>query len=233
VKPVQLKDFFTMAAKMPLNGFSVTIPHKQKIIRYLDVVDPVARRIGAVNTVWRKAGKWRGTNTDAPGVTTPLARRLKLNNATVLVAGNGGAARGAIFALADAGCKISITGRNIDRVRALASACDGEPLSREQAEARTFDALVHATPLGMAPNTDRCFFEKRIPAKIVFDMVYTPIETELLKRAKAQKAEIIPGIEMFLEQAARQFEIWTEQRAPRSVMEKSALEALEQRANGS
>ena len=69
VHPVQLKDFFHLAAKLPLSGFSVTIPHKQKIIRYLDVVEPLARRIGAVNTVWRKAGKWRGTNTDADGVT--------------------------------------------------------------------------------------------------------------------------------------------------------------------
>lgn len=233
VKSGQLKDFFTMAKDLPLSGFSVTIPHKQKILRYLDVVDPVARRIGAVNTVWRKAGKWRGTNTDAPGVTAPLQRRLKLSKASVLVAGNGGAARGAVFALADAGCKISITGRNIDRVRALAAACGGEPLSREQAESRTFDALVHATPLGMAPNIRQCFFDKRIPAKLVFDMVYTPLETELLKRAKAQKAEVIPGLEMFLEQAARQFEIWTDQRAPRSVMEQAAVEALEQRATAS
>src|ERR1051326_4410750 len=75
VAPSYLRDFFSLAAKLPLSGFSVTIPHKQKIIRYLDVVDPLARRIGAVNTVWRKGGKWRGTNTDAPGVTVPLERR--------------------------------------------------------------------------------------------------------------------------------------------------------------
>ena len=67
-----------MAERLPLAGFSVTIPHKQKIIRYLDAVDPLARRIGAVNTVWRKAGKWRGTNTDAAGVTGPLARLMRL-----------------------------------------------------------------------------------------------------------------------------------------------------------
>ncbi len=224
----QLKDFFTMAKDLPLSGFSVTIPHKQKIIRYLDFVDPVAKRIGAVNTVWRKAGKWRGANTDAPGVTTPLGKHVKLNKSSVLVVGNGGAARGAVFALAEAGCKLSITGRNLDRVRALASACGAEPLSRDQAEARTFDALVHATPLGMTPNGRQCFFRDRIPAGLVFDMVYTPMETELLKRAKSQRAEIIHGLEMFIEQAARQFEIWTEQRAPRSVMERAALEALAQ-----
>jgi 3-dehydroquinate dehydratase/shikimate dehydrogenase len=223
-----LKDFFIMANDLPLSGFSVTLPHKQKIIRYLDWVDPVARRIGAVNTVWRKAGKWRGTNTDAPGVTEPLSRHIKLNHASVLVVGNGGAARGAAFALSDAGCKLAITGRNLDRVRALASACGAEPLSREQAEARKFDALVHATPLGMAPNLHQCFFRDRIPAGLVFDMVYTPMETELLRRAKAQRAVTIPGLEMFIEQAARQFEIWTGQRAPRPVMEQAALEALRQ-----
>ena len=81
----------------------MTIPHKQKIIRYLDVVDPLARRIGAVNTVWRKAGKWRGTNTDAAGVTSPLERHVRLKKSSVLIVGNGGAARGAVFALAEAG----------------------------------------------------------------------------------------------------------------------------------
>ena len=119
VSPAYLRDFFSMAASLPLAGFSVTIPHKQKIIRYLDAVDPLARRIGAVNTVWRKAGKWRGTNTDAAGVTGPLARLMRLQNASVLIVGNGGAARGAACALCDAGAKISLVGRNADRVRAL------------------------------------------------------------------------------------------------------------------
>jgi 3-dehydroquinate dehydratase/shikimate dehydrogenase len=77
VSPSCLRDFFTMAERLPLAGFSVTIPHKQKIIRYLDTVDPLARRIGAVNTVWRKAGKWRGSNTDAAGVTGPLSRLMR------------------------------------------------------------------------------------------------------------------------------------------------------------
>ena len=163
--PGQLKDFFVMAEELPLAGFSVTIPHKQKILRYLDWVDPVARRIGAVNTVWRKAGKWRGANTDAPGVTSPLERHVRLNKSSVLVVGNGGAARGAVFALAAAGSKLAVTGRNLDRVRALASTCGAEALSRDQAAARTFDALVHATPLGMSPNVEKCFFDGRIPSQ--------------------------------------------------------------------
>ncbi|HTD44873.1 MAG TPA: shikimate dehydrogenase [Bryobacteraceae bacterium] len=226
VHPAQLKDFFTLAAKLPLSGFSVTIPHKQKILRYLDHVEPLARRIGAVNTVWRKAGKWRGSNTDADGVTRPLAKRLRLAKASVLLAGNGGAARGAAYALTEAGAKLAITGRNIDRVRVLAKACNAELLTREQAEARMFDVLVHATPVGMFPRAHQCFFEDRIPAKLVLDMVYNPLETLLLRRAREQGAEVISGLEMFLEQAVRQFEIWTGDSAPRALMERAALEAL-------
>ena len=159
VSPAYLRDFFSMAVKLPLSGFSVTIPHKQKIIRYLDVVDPLARRIGAVNTVWRKAGKWRGTNTDAAGVTGPLARLMRLQNASVLIVGNGGAARGAACALADAGAKLAVVGRNADRVRALAKICSAEALLRDQLSGRHFDALVHATPLGMFPHVNECFFD--------------------------------------------------------------------------
>ena len=229
VHPVQLKDFFIMADKLPLAGFSVTLPHKQKIIRYLDTVEPLARRIGAVNTVWRKSGKWRGTNTDADGVTRPLEKRLRLGKSTALVVGNGGAARGAAYALAAAGAKLAITGRNIDRVRVLARGTGAELLTREQAEARMFDVLIHATPLGMMPRTNQCFFEDKIPAELVFDMVYNPLETLLLRKAKSQGAEIISGLEMFIEQAVRQFEIFTGETAPRAVMEKAAREAL---ANG-
>ena len=226
VKPAQLKDFFALADKLPIAGFSVTIPHKQRILRYLDVVDPLTRRIGAVNTVWKKGGKWRGANTDTDGLVVPLSKKLKIANATVLIAGNGGAARGAAFALSEAGAKIAFTGRNLDRVRAIAKTCDAEALSREQAEARKFDALVHCTSVGMWPHVDECFFEKNIPAELVFDMVYNPLETALIKRARAEGKAVVPGLHMFLEQAARQYEIWTGDAAPRAAMERAALEAL-------
>jgi 3-dehydroquinate dehydratase / shikimate dehydrogenase len=226
VPPVHLRDFVAMAEKLPVAGFSVTIPHKQKIIRYLDVVDPLARRIGAVNTVWRKAGKWRGANADADGVVVPLSRRLRLNRSSVLVAGNGGAARSAVFALTDAGAKVSVVGRNPDRVRALAKAGGAEAVMREQLDNLRFDAIVHATPLGMFPHVNECFFEDRIPADLVFDMVYNPLETLLIQRARQQSKEVIPGLEMFIEQAVRQFETWTGESAPRAAMEKAAREAL-------
>ena len=226
VQPAQLKDFFILADKLPVAGFSVTIPHKQKVMRYLDIIDPLARRIGAVNTVWKKAGKWRGANTDAEAVTVPLSRKLRLAKSSILLVGNGGAARSAAYGLLESGAKVSIVGRNPDRVRSLAKACGAEPLLREQAEARKFDAVVHATPLGMYPHTEGCFFQNSIPADLVFDMVYNPIETTLTRHAQQQGLTVVSGLQMFVEQAVRQFEIWTGCSAPRTVMEKAALEAL-------
>jgi len=222
----QLKDFMQLALKLPIAGFSVTIPHKQKILRYLDSVDPLARRIGAVNTVWRKAGRWRGMNADAPAVVAPLARQLRLAKASVLLVGSGGAARAAAFALTDAGARVSIVGIELDQVRALTRACGGEMLLKDQIAKRHFDVVVHATPLGMSPRVEECYFPDRIPADVVLDMVYNPLETLLLRRAREQGKAVIPGIQMFLEQAARQFEAWTGDRAPRAVMEKAAREAL-------
>ncbi len=226
VQAGQLRDFFSFALDLPIAGFSVTLPHKQKVMRCLDIVDPLARRIGAVNTVWRKAGKWRGFNTDAQGVIRPLSKRLRLSKSSVLLVGNGGAARSAAYALSEAGAKLSVAGRNVDRVRALAKACGAEPLVASQYLARRFDAVVHATPLGMFPHTGECFFPGAIPAAVVFDMVYNPFETLLLRRAREQNLQIVPGLEMFIEQAAQQFEIWTGESSPRAAMEKAAREAL-------
>jgi 3-dehydroquinate dehydratase/shikimate dehydrogenase len=231
VAPAHLRDFFSLADRLPLTGFSVTLPHKQKIIRYLDAVDPLAKRIGAVNTVWRKAGKWRGANTDAAGVTMPLSRLLRLQKSSVLIVGNGGAARGAAFALADAGAKIAVVGRNIDRVRSLSKVCGAEPLVREQLGGRHFDAVVHATPLGMFPHVNECFFNGSIPGDVIFDLVYNPIETALIRNARDQGKTVLPGLEMFIEQAVKQFEIWTGESAPRSAMLKAATEALEHNFN--
>jgi len=141
--------------------------------------------------------------------------------------GNGGAARGAAYALADAGAKITLVGRSIDRVRTLAKVCGAEALTREQLATRRFDAVVHATPLGMFPQVDECFFSGSIPADVVFDMVYNPVETVLIKRAREQGKTVVLGLDMFIEQAVRQFEIWTGESAPRPAMEKAAAEALE------
>jgi shikimate dehydrogenase len=224
VQQSQLDDWMKVAAKLPVAGFSVTIPHKQRIMRYLDVIEPLAKRIGAVNTVWRKAGKWRGANTDAEGVIQPLSKHLRLANSSILVAGYGGAARAAAIALSDASAKITITGRDLKAAKQLAQVVKGEALNLADAENARFDAFINATPVGMHPNCNASIFTANIPAGIVMDMVYNPHETELLKLAKAQNATVIHGIDMLLEQAAHQFEIWTGDTAPRGVM-KRAMEA--------
>jgi 3-dehydroquinate dehydratase/shikimate dehydrogenase len=157
----------------------------------------------------------------------PLSRQIRLARSSVLIIGNGGAARGAACALSDAGAKVALVGRNPDRVRALAKICGAEPLSREQTVSRRFDVIVHATPLGMFPHVNECYFNGVIPGEVVFDMVYNPLETTLLRHAKEQGKAVIPGLEMFIEQAVKQFEIWTGESAPRAVMERAALEALE------
>ncbi|MBI3667217.1 MAG: shikimate dehydrogenase [Acidobacteria bacterium] len=226
VAPNHLRDFLKLAAELPVDGFSVTIPHKQKVLRYLNAVEPAARRIGAVNTVYRRHGRLHGANTDAAGVTRPLEKRLKLKGAEILIVGNGGAARSAAFALIDKGARVWLTGRNPDRVRALARACGAAAVDQAGLAGRRFDALVHATSLGMHPRVDQSYFRDHIPADLVFDMVYNPCETLLLQNARAAGKAVISGLEMFLEQAAGQFEIWTGRPAPRLAMETAAREAL-------
>ena len=219
-----LSDWMHFAAALPVSGFSVTIPHKQRIIRHLDIVDPLAKRIGAVNTVWRRAGKWRGVNTDVDGIIKPLTRHLRLSGASILIAGYGGAARAACIALGDAGALLTVTGRNMQSAQTLARACKAKAVTLEDSVNQRFDALIHATPVGMASHSKGSLFTRQIPAEIVFDMVYNPRETTLIKRAKAQGCQVVCGSEMLLEQALRQFEIWTGESAPRDAMSR-ALEA--------
>ena len=194
VTPAHLRDFFSMAERLPLAGFSVTIPHKQKIIRYLDAVDPLARRIGAVNTVWRKAGRWRGANTDVAGVTGSAGAPAAA--AEILGADRGQRRRGARRRLRALRCRRQ---NHAHRPQPGPRARAGQGLRRRAAGARSnstarhFDAVVHATPLGMFPHVDDCFFDGAIPADVVFDMVYNPLETALLRRAREQGKTAIPG----------------------------------------
>jgi 3-dehydroquinate dehydratase/shikimate dehydrogenase len=205
-------------------GFSVTIPHKQKIIRYwtwwtrgrIGAVTPSGARPEVARHQYRRR---------ALPVRSPACSRSPTQS--VLIVGNGGAARSAAHLRAFR-CRRqnSLVGRNADRVRALSKICGAESLLKEQLDSHHFDAVVHATPLGMFPHVNECFFEDKIPAEIVFDMVYNPLETVLVKHAKEQGKTVVPGLDMFIEQAVRQFEIWTGETAPRSVMQKAAIEAL-------
>jgi len=227
VAPALLNDFIKSAEALPVSGFSVTIPHKQRVMRHLDLIDPLAKRIGAVNTVYRKQGKLRGTNTDAVGVVRPLEKKVRLNHSQALVVGAGGAARAAIFSLNDRGAEVFVSGRNPQRVARLARACGATPVLWRDLEDQYYDVLVQTTPVGMSPNVAGDLFPGRIPADIVFDMVYNPLETALLAHAREDGKETISGLEMFIEQAAAQFEIWTGDSAPRVAMRNAVLEVLE------
>ena len=224
VEPEHLADFFETLRAIPIAGASVTIPHKQAIIPFLDSVDPVAEGIGALNTLYWREGQLVGTNTDAAGITVPLAQRLSLRGSRALVVGNGGAAKAAIVALGSEGCQVAVTGRDPDRVRAIALLHGAEPVAFEALARRHFDVLVQSTPVGMTPNVDGNLFPGRIPADVVFDLVYNPLETALLRHARREGKVVISGIEMFVEQAAAQFQIWTGLDAPRDVMRDAVLE---------
>ncbi len=223
VRPSHVPDFFDLARRLPVRGASVTIPHKQAVIPLLDSVDETAREIGAVNTIYWRGGQLAGTNTDARGIVSPLLKRTPLDGATVLVVGNGGAAKAAVTALRQEGCLVSVTGRNPARVGRLAQEHGVRPLDFADATGRSFDILVQATPVGMTPDVDGNLFPGRVPAKIVFDLVYNPLETVLLRHAADQGRTVISGIEMFVEQAAEQFRIWTGMEAPRAVMRDALL----------
>ena len=227
VEPERLGDFFRFADELPVEGFSVTLPHKEKVLRHLAGSDKLALQIGAVNTVFRKGKHWWGMNTDAIGVTAPLEQLRRLKGATALVVGTGGAARAAVFALKAKGSRVAVTGRRIEKVRGLARATGAEGLGWDAALQRGFDILVQSTPVGMAPNVEENLFPDRIPAEIVFDMVYNPLRTSLIKRAQEQGKTVVLGLEMFIEQAAAQFELWTKLPAPRAVMRNAVLDVLQ------
>ena len=216
-----LGEWMKLAEALPVAGFSVTIPHKQRMMHYVDSIDPLARRIGAINTVSRKAGKWRGTNTDVGGILRPLEKHVRIAHSRILLAGYGGAARAAAFALRDAGADLTITGRNLSTAQSLAKATGSTVASLSDAVNSSYDILINATPVGMHPQREESFFPEVIPAGIVFDMVYNPHETALIRHALSQRKTVIHGIEMFLEQAAQQFEIWTGESCPRAVMRRA------------
>lgn len=224
VEPDHVGDFIETMRAIPISGASVTIPHKQAVIPYLDAVDPAAEGIGAINTIYWKDGRLVGTNTDAIGITAPLGKRLGLARARILVVGNGGAAKAAIVAVKQAGSEVFVTGRNPSRVDALARLHGVEPLRFESLRDRYFDVLIQSTPVGMVPEIANSLFPGRIPADVVFDLVYNPLETVLLKHAADEGKVVISGIEMFVEQAAAQFRIWTGLDAPREVMRNAVLQ---------
>jgi len=230
----KLTDLLACVRDIPLHGLSVTMPYKQEIIKHLDNTDAVTEKIGACNTVIRaQDGKLYGYNTDVSGVVRPLEQRLHLPGAKVLVVGAGGSARAAVFGLKERGAEVFITNRTASVGQKLAREAHAKFLSRTQMRSLHFDAIVNATPVGMGGAKVSPLNEKELNARILFEMVYTPAETRLVKMARAKGLQVITGVEMFVQQGARQFEIWTGKPAPADDMQRVVTAALQARsANG-
>ncbi len=218
VKSVQ--DLLTLAADLPLAGCAVTMPLKTEILPHLANMDPLTARIGACNTLRMGAdGKIYGFNTDVAGVIRPLERRLRLKGARIAVLGAGGAARAAVFGLVEQGAEVLVVNRTHDHAVTLARQAKAKSLKHELLAKQKFDVMINATPCGMAGTKQAMpIAENELNASVVFDMVYNPLETPLLKLAKSKGIHTISGMEMFVQQGARQFEIWTGKPAPESEM---------------
>ena len=225
-------DLFKLAKEIPIQGFSVTMPLKEDIIPLLERTDPLSTKIGAVNTVLRaQDGKFYGFNTDVAGVVGPLERRLSLKGAKVLVLGAGGAARAAVFGCRDKGAEVWILNRTPETAQKLARQAGAKTIKRDAVAKTGFDVIINATPIGMTgQKAAQLLGPEDLTARIVFDLVYNPIETPLLKMARQKGLTAISGVEMFVQQGARQFEIWTGKPAPEEEMLRVVLHSLKQSA---
>ena len=227
-----LKDLLYCIREIPLHGLSVTMPYKQSIVEHLDNTDAHTTKTGACNTVVRgQDGKLYGFNTDIAGVIRPLEQRLTIENAKVLVLGAGGAARAAVFGLKERGAEVWILNRTSAKGQKLARQAKVHGIKRADLRKLAFDVIINATPIGMGNTRDCPLKDEEIKARVVFDMVYDPVETRLLQVARAKGIAVIPGIEMFVHQAARQFEIWTGKPAPADDMLRAVTIALQDRAS--
>ena len=226
-----------------LVGFSITIPHKQKIIPLLTEISEDAANIGAVNTVWRTESGWKGTNTDAIGFVAPLkAVSRNWTRVTPVVLGNGGAARAVIAGLANLGCsQINLVGRNPDKLARFYQSWSHAPDISSILKIYSWDnlkslipaadLLVNTTPVGMSPHTDASPVDETLMQKlktdaIAYDLIYTPNPTQFLKLAKDRGAMAIDGLEMLVQQGVAALEIWLQQPVPVDVMRDSLKEHL-------
>lgn len=223
-----LRDFLKAAPEFGVRGFSVTLPHKQAILKHLQGCESLAAEIGAVNTVIvRNDGSLYGCNTDYVGVLRSLERKLRLSRSRILILGAGGSARAAAFALTRAGAEVGICARRQSAARELARAVAGEVIPRRALRTESFDAILNATPVGMHPHTAISPLTLReLHCRIVMDLVYRPERTQLLKLAAEQGIATVSGVEMFLAQGVAQWELWMKRQAPKSVMRRAILAAL-------
>ena len=217
---------------LSIRGCGVSMPHKLAVMPFLDAIDPLASRIGAVNTIVNDGGRLTGHNTDAFGAVAALREEIDPRGATILVLGAGGAARAVVHGRVEAGATVLVANRAVDKAKELCEAAGAsEALSLEAATERaaSVDVLVNATSLGMeAPGeTAGLPLDGALPEKgVVMDIVYKPIETALVRRARERGARAIHGGRMLLHQAARQFSLYTGQEAPLDAMDVALRAAI-------
>ena len=232
LQTAKIADLLKLVHEIPIQGLSVTMPLKQDIMAHLEKTDPLSAKIGACNTVLRaQDGKLYGFNTDVAGIIAPLEKRMSLRGAKALVLGAGGAGRAAVFGLRDKGAEVFILNRTPETAQKLARQSGSKTIKKEALAKSPFDVILNATPVGMAGVKAAPLLEaKDLNTKLVYDLVYNPLETPLLRLARQQNIPIITGIEMFVQQGARQFEIWTGKPAPEEEMLRVVIHALRQQA---
>ncbi len=242
VHPSRLKEAVEGLRALSVQGINCTIPHKEAIIQYLDSVDPLARKIGAVNTILFSDGQLKGYNTDGAGFIRSLEETgFSCGGKRVVILGSGGSAKGIAFSLAEKGVTdMTVLSRNVDKGSLLISSLKehypgGEfllhslPLEGVEELLKGADLLVNTTPVGMVPHEGQSPLDslKGLPSHaLVADIIYVPQETKLLRLAKDKGLQGINGIGMLLHQGAIAFELWTGEKAPSPAMRKALLEQI-------
>jgi len=232
LQTAKVEDLLKLVTAIPIQGVSITMPLKQDILPYLEQTDALTAKIGSCNTIRLLEGKLYGFNTDVAGILIPLEKRMALRGAKVLVLGAGGVARAAVFGLRDKGAEVFILNRTPETAQKLARQAGAKTIKKEALAKTSFDAIVNATPVGMAglKPAPPILEAKDLNAKLVFDLVYNPLDTPLIRLARQQNIPVILGVEMFVHQGARQFEIFTGKPAPEEEMFRVVLHALRQQA---
>jgi 3-dehydroquinate dehydratase / shikimate dehydrogenase len=218
-----------LAGLLGLRGASVTIPFKSDVLPLLDEVAPTAAAAGAVNTIAIRDGRWVGMNTDADGFLEPLRKRMPaLSGVRAVILGAGGAARGVGLALRREGAHVAISARRPDAARTVAHAIGAEAAVWPPPPG-SWDLLVNATPGGSAAMRGDVPFAGPFDGRLVYDLVYDPDPTDLMRASERAGCPAIGGLEMLIAQAERQFEIWTGQRPPAGLFGEAAATALQKR----
>ena len=209
--------------RLHISGYSVTIPHKEGVLQFCEKMTELTDQMGAANTLYRQNDQWVATNTDAPAALEALHEGMRRSGIMpefagrrVLILGAGGVSRAVGHALISAGSVVTITNRSPDRGRSLAAELGCQFVSWENRGAESCEILINCTSVGMHPKLDESPFEQHWLgfSTLVFDTVYNPEQTLLIKHARERNCPTVTGIEMFVRQAARQFELFTGQRAP-------------------